>query len=134
MLNRFDEVSSHSEGVVHDQRDTVIMGNLKNDGNVNDGAFSSKKIIYLGEDGDVAEDVLGVGNTLNVDGLCLLINCGGKSLRGEFCNPFYADAEFLERHCEFIFRNLIMRWYIVNSTLTFKLVVCLQGQKLSGMV
>ena len=29
MLNRFDEVPSHSEGVVYDQRNTVIMGDLK---------------------------------------------------------------------------------------------------------
>ena len=79
--------------------------------------FSSKPLIYLGEDRDVAEDELRVGNTLNEDRLCLLVNCGGESLRGTFCNPFYADAEFLERNCELVFRNLIMRLCIANTHL-----------------
>ena len=53
----------------------------------------------LGQSRNVADIVFGIGDTLNIDGLGLVVDGSGESLRSSLRNPFYANAKVLERHC-----------------------------------
>lgn len=53
---------------------------------------------YLCECGDVADDIFGVRNALDIDRLGLIVNGGSKRLGSRLSDPFYANAEVLEGH------------------------------------
>lgn len=81
MLDRPDKETTSTKGVVHNQGNTVVMGNLCN----------SLKV------GDV---VLWVSNRFNVDHLCVVVNGRGKVLglvaRDELCVYAETGKEDLE--------------------------------------
>jgi len=74
VLDGLDEVSAGSKGVVHDQRNTRIVGDLCNGLEI----------------GDV---VLGVANTLDVDGLGLVVNGRREVFWSVALDEFGLDAE-----------------------------------------
>lgn len=74
-------LTSHAEGVVDDQGDTVVMRDFRE----------------LRERSDV---VLGVANALYVDGFRLIVDGGGEFRRVVAMNELDGNAETLQEYCE----------------------------------
>ena len=78
-----DEVASHAEGVVNEQWDTVVVGQLRE----------------LGERGD---GVLRVADALHVDRLRVLVDSRRKLLRCLAVHEFDSNVELLQENCRCI--------------------------------
>ena len=57
---------------------------------------------HLRNGGDVVEDVLGVGDTLDVDGLGTVVDGGSERFGSNLGDPLDANTEVLERNLELI--------------------------------
>ena len=82
-LNRLDDVSSSTEGVIDDEGNAMVVCDLR-------------------ESGDVVDDIFGVRDRLDVDGLGALVNGGGECFGGRLGDPLHANAEVLEGDLELV--------------------------------
>lgn len=57
-----------------------------------------KKESYLGESGNVDDDVFGVGDGLDEDGFSLLVYSSSEVLGVGSSDPFYTDTKLFESH------------------------------------
>ena len=91
--------TSHAEGVVNDQRNTVVVRDLLDRVRMylDWGIYCSQSYLsQLRERGDV---VLGVADALYVDRLRLLVDRGSESLGLWAVYELGADVEALQEHC-----------------------------------
>jgi len=82
-LNRLDDVSSSTEGVIDNEGNAMVVCDLR-------------------ESGDVVDDVLGVRDRLDKDGLGALVNGSSECLGGRLGDPLHTDAELLEGDFELV--------------------------------
>lgn len=92
-----DEVAAHAEGVVHDQGNLALVCDLAGKENRCETCLNeSKRRPYLGYVGDGADVVFGVADTLDIDGLGILIDGRFESSSAILGDELDFDAKLLE--------------------------------------
>lgn len=83
MLNGLDQISTHPKGIVNYQ------GNPPGMGNFCEGRY-------------IVHDIFRIGDTLDIERFCSVIDSSGKCFRARICHPFDTDAELFEGDFELI--------------------------------
>lgn len=91
MLNGADEVSTHTECVINNQGNSVVVCDL-----IGQDRHKIKCKTYLGQSRDVAEVGLGVTDTFDVDCLCFVIDRRCESFWSFLCNELEANSVVFE--------------------------------------
>lgn len=83
MIYRTDEVTSHAERVVYNERNGIVVRNLR-------------------QCWEVGDDVLWVSNTLDVDRLRVLVDCSSKVCGVQAGHELGVDAELFQEDLELV--------------------------------